>query len=151
MFVQKLQAFPQQNALTRVLQEYGRLIRTLHILHWYDDQDDRRRINRQLNKGEAIHSLRAAIRVANKGELRRKQEEALTNQAGCLNLVTNAVILWNTVYMAAAVEQLKKEGYPVQDSDLAQVWPTRYAHINFYGRNQSSAVLVRNGGFRCPV
>ena len=35
--------------------------------------------------------------------------------------------------MAAAVEQLKKEGYHVQDSDLAQVWPTRYAHINFYG------------------
>ena len=133
LFVQKLQAFPQQNVLTRVLQEYGRLIRTLHILRWYDDQDGRRRINRQLNKGEAIHSLRSAIRVANKGELRRKQEEALTNQAGCLNLVTNAVILWNTVYMAAAVEQLKKEGYPVQDSDLAQVWPTRHAHINFYG------------------
>lgn len=127
LFVQKLQAFPQQNALTRVLQEYGRLIRTLHILRWYDDQDGRRRINRQLNKGEAIHSLRSAIRVANKGELRRKQEEALTNQAGCLNLVTNAVILWNTVYMAAAVEQLKEEGYPVQDSDLAQVWPTRHA------------------------
>ena len=133
LFVQKLQAFPQQNALTRALQEYGRLIRTLHILHWYDDQDGRRRINRQLNKGEAIHSLRSAIRVANQGELRRKQEEALTNQAGCLNLVTNAVILWNTVYMAAAVEQLQKEGYPVRDSDLAQVWPTRHAHINFYG------------------
>jgi len=73
------------------------------------------------------------VAIPHKGELRRKQEEALTHQAGCLNLVTNAVILWNTVYMAAAVEQLKKEGYPVQDSDLAHVWPTRYAHINFYG------------------
>jgi TnpA family transposase len=133
LFVQKLQAFPQQNALTRALQEYGRLIRTLHILRWYDDEGDRRRINRQLNKGEAIHSLRSAISVANKGELRRKQEEALTNQAGCLNLVTNAVILWNTVYTAAVVEQLKKEGYPIQDNDLAQIWPTRHAHINFYG------------------
>ena len=133
LFVQKLQAFPQQNVLTRALQEYGRLIRTLHILRWYVDEDGRRRINRQLNKGEAIHSVRSAISVANKGELRRKQEEALSHQAGCLNLVTNAVILWNTVYMAAAVEQLKKEGYPIQDSDLAHVWPTRHAHINFYG------------------
>jgi len=133
LFVQKLQAFPQQNTLTRALQEYGHLIRTLHILRWYDDEDGRRRINRQLNKGEAIHSLRSAIRVANKGELRRKQEEALTNQAGCLNLVTNAVILWNTVYMAAAIEQLKQEGYPIRDGDLAHVWPTRHAHINFYG------------------
>jgi hypothetical protein len=59
--------------------QYRHLIRTLHILRWYHDQDGRRRINRQLNKGEAIHSLRSAIRVANQGELRRKQEEALTS------------------------------------------------------------------------
>jgi len=48
--------------------------------------------------------------------------------------VTNAVIVWNTVYMAAVIEQLKQEGTPVQDSDLAHVWPTRYAHINMYGK-----------------
>ena len=32
------------------------------------------------------------------------------------------------------VEQLKHEGVSVQDSDLAHVWPTRYAHINMYGK-----------------
>jgi hypothetical protein len=48
--------------------------------------------------------------------------------------VTNAVIVWNTVYMAAVVEQLQQEGYPVHESDLAHVWPTRYAHINVYGK-----------------
>jgi hypothetical protein len=48
--------------------------------------------------------------------------------------VTNAVIIWNTVYMAAVVEQLKQEGYPVQDSDLTHAWPTRYAHVNVYGK-----------------
>jgi TnpA family transposase len=52
----------------------------------------------------------------------------LTHQAICLNLVTNAVICWNTVYMAAAVEQLVREGYPVQERDLAHVWLMRYAH-----------------------
>ena len=57
LFVQKLQAFRQRNALTQALQEYGRLIRTLHILRWYDDETGRRRINRQLNKGESVHSL----------------------------------------------------------------------------------------------
>ncbi len=104
LFVQKLQTFPQQNKLTQALQEYGRLVRTIHILRWYADEADRRRINLQLNKGEALHSLRTAITVVNKGVLRRKQEEALTHQAGCLNLVTNAVIIWNTVYMAKAIE-----------------------------------------------
>jgi hypothetical protein len=46
----------------------------------------------------------------------------------------NAVIVWNTVYMAAVIEQLRQEGALVPDSDLAHVWPTRYAHINMYGK-----------------
>jgi TnpA family transposase len=53
----------------------------------------RRRITRQLNKGEALHDLRAFLMVANKGQLRRKYPEELTHQALCLNLVTNAVIV----------------------------------------------------------
>jgi hypothetical protein len=64
-------------------------------------------------------------------------------QASCLNLVTNAVILRNTVYMAAVVEQLKREGYPVNESDLAHIWPTRYEHINVYGRYHFSLEEAR--------
>ena len=37
-------------------------------------------------------------------------------------------------YMAEAVAQLKREGYPVHESDLAHIWPSRYEHINVYGR-----------------
>ena len=44
------------------------------------------------------------------------------------------IALWNTVYMAEAVAQLKREGYPVNESDLPHIWPTRYEHINVYGR-----------------
>jgi TnpA family transposase len=132
--LQKLQSYPRQNELTRTLQEYGRLVHTLHILRWYNDVDQRRRIQRQLNKGEALHSLRAAISVANRGILRQKNEEGFTQQAGRLNLVTNAVVIWNTVYMAEVIEQLKQEGYPVRDSDVAYIWPTRHRYINFHGQ-----------------
>ena len=72
LLVQKLQAYPQQNALARALQEYGRLVRTLHILRWYANPEDRRRFLRQLNKGEALHDLRAFLMVANKGQLRQQ-------------------------------------------------------------------------------
>ena len=141
--VQKIQAYPQQNALPRALQEYGRLVRTLHIMRWYANTEDRRRIMRQLHKGEALHDLRAALVIANKGHLRHLRGEHLAHQASCLNLVTYAVIVWNTVYMAAVVEQLKQEGYPVQDSDLTHIWPTRYAHINVYGKYHFNLDEVR--------
>ncbi|MBP0001592.1 MAG: Tn3 family transposase [Cyanobacteria bacterium SID2] len=43
--------------MLKTLQEYGRLVKTLHILHWYEDETHRRRLCRQLNKEEALHAL----------------------------------------------------------------------------------------------
>ncbi|MEP1062578.1 transposase [Stenomitos frigidus AS-A4] len=134
LLLQKLQAFPRKHPLTQALQEYGRLIKTIHILRWYADENNRRRLNRQLNKGEALHSLRSHLCYANQGEIRAQQDEQLHNQVGCLNLVTNAVIVWNSVYIEQVVQQLKQEGQFPGDEALKQIWPTRHAHINVYGR-----------------
>jgi TnpA family transposase len=134
LFIGKLQAYPRQNVLTRALQEYGRLIKTLFLLRYLESEDYRRRINAQLNKGETLHALREFLFFANRGTLRRKQEEAQTNQAGCLNLLTNAVVAWNTVYMAAAIEQLRAEGHAVRDEDLIHLSPARFEHLNPYGK-----------------
>jgi TnpA family transposase len=46
----------------------------------------------------------ASLVIANTGHRRYRRGEALAHQASCLNLVTNAVMVWNTVYLAAAVE-----------------------------------------------
>jgi TnpA family transposase len=134
LIIQKLQAFPRKHPLTRALQEYGRLIKTIHILRWYADETNRRRLNRQINKGEALHSLRSHLCYANQGEIREQQDEQLHNQVGCLNLVTNAVIVWNSVYIEKVVQQLKQEGQFPGDEELKHIWPTRHAHINVYGR-----------------
>src|SRR5439155_12349678 len=88
LFVQKLHAYPRTSALARALQAYGRLSKTLHILRWYGQPDDRRRITRHLNKGAALHDLRAFLMGANQGQLRRRRPEEHTHQALCLNLVT---------------------------------------------------------------
>lgn len=109
-------------------------MKTLFILRYLESQDYRRRINAQLNKGESLHALRDFLFVADKGVIRRKQEEAQTNQALCLNLVTNAVVVWNTVYMQAVLDQLRTEGSPVQEDDLAHLSPARFEHLNPYGK-----------------
>src|SRR6267142_3833314 len=72
--------------------------------------------------------------VADKGVIRRKQEEAQTNQAGCLNLITNAVVIWNTVYMQAVLDQIRAEHGAVQEDDLAHLSPARFEHLNPYGK-----------------
>lgn len=133
LFISKLQARPQQNMLTRVLQEYGKLEKTIFILRYIQDPVFRRVINLQLNKGEQVHDLRQFIHFANEGKIRTHLEEEQINEASCLNLVVNAIILWNTVYMQAIIEQLRKEGYHISDDDLRHLGPARHEHINPYG------------------
>jgi len=139
LLIGKLQSYPRKNRLTRALQEYGRLVKTIFILRYLESADYRRRILGQLNKGEALHGLREFLLFANKGTLRKKQEEELRNQAGCLNLVTNAVVTWNTVYMAAVIERLQAEGKTVNEEDIARLSPARYEHINPYGKYRFEA------------
>ena len=134
LVIQKLQASPRKSKLAKALQEYGRLIKTLHVLEWYESKEKRRWANRQLNKGEAVHSLKAYLSVGNRGVLRRKTDEGLQHQVGCVNLLTNAIILWNSVYMAEVLNQLEQEGQAVNAEDLKHVWPTRFEHVNIYGK-----------------
>lgn len=130
----KLQSFRRQNVLTRALQEYGRLNKTIFILRYLLDESFQRRIGAQINKGEALHALRGFLFVANEGKIRHHYDEEQLNQVSCLNLVTNAVVLWNTVYMSAVLDQLRSEGHNVDAGDVVHLSPARYSHINPYGK-----------------
>lgn len=134
LLIKRLQAYPQKNVLVKALQEYGDIVQTNFILKWYTDEEMRRGTRNQLNKGEALHSLRTKIFFANKGTIRKHHEHELLNQSHCLNLVVNAVIIWNTVYMQAVIEELRKENYAILEEDVKHLWPTRHNHINVHGK-----------------
>jgi Tn3 transposase DDE domain len=57
------------------------------------------------------------------------------DQLGALGLVVNMIVLWNTIYMEAVLEQFRKEGYPVNEEDKARLSPLIHEHINTQGRH----------------
>ena len=63
-----------------------------------------------------------------------EETDQQTNQVLCLNLVTNAIVTWNTVYMNAAIERLRAEGRIGRDIDLGHLSPALYGHVNPYGK-----------------
>jgi TnpA family transposase len=134
LFIGKLQSYPRRNNLTYVLQEYGRLIKTVFILRYLASESLRRKINTQLNKGEALHALRNFFWFGGDGKIRKKQQEGQQEQALCLNVVTNCVVLWNTVYMQQILQELQQQGYPADPSDIRYLSPARFAHINRLGK-----------------
>jgi TnpA family transposase len=133
LLISRLQAYPRQGQLTKRLREYERLIKTLFALRSRHDEALRRRWHAQLNKGKTRHDLRKFLCFARKGVVSQKDEEGWANQAACLNLLTNAVIVWNTVYIQAALAALQGERFPIHEEDLGHLWPTRFAHVYRYG------------------
>jgi hypothetical protein len=69
-----------------------------------------------------------------RGELRQHYREGMEDQLGALGLALNCVVLFNSLYIDAAVKQLAADGFPVTDELLARLSPLQYDHINFLGR-----------------
>jgi TnpA family transposase len=129
-----LQTNERPTRLARALEELGRIIKTLYLLAYIDDKAYRRRILTQLNRGEGRHQLARVVFHGKRGELRQRYREGQEDQLGALGLTVNAVILWNTIYMDATLDQLRTEGFEVRDEDVARLSPLAHEHINMLGR-----------------
>jgi Tn3 transposase DDE domain len=129
-----LQVGDRPTRLAQALAEFGRIDKTLHILRYIDDERKRRATLLQLNRGEGRHSLARAVFHGKRGELRQRYREGQEDQLGTLGLVVNVIVLWNTIYMNAVLKQLRREGHPVREEDVARLSPLIYEHINLLGR-----------------
>jgi hypothetical protein len=66
-----------------------------------------------------------------------------------LGLATNAIVLWNTVYMQAALDHLRSQGEVIKEEDKARLSPLGRKHINFLGHfSFSLPQVVEEGALR---
>ena len=121
------------SSLAKAIIEVGRINKTLYLLNYIDDEDYRRRILTQLNRGEGRHSVARIICHGQRGEIRKRYREGQEDQLGALGLVTNAVVLWNTLYMDAARNYLEQKSVLIKEEDEARLSPLQYGHINVLG------------------
>jgi len=129
-----LQSGDNPTRLAQAIAEFGRIDKTLHCLSFIDDEPRRRSTLTQLNRGEGRHSLARVVFHGKRGELRQRYREGQEDQLGSLGLVINMIVLWNTIYIEAVLDQLRKEGYAVRDEDVARLSPLIHEHLNVLGR-----------------
>ena len=66
-----------------------------------------------------------------------------------LGLVANVLVLWNTLYMNAALDHLRFQGIDVRPEDVRRLKPFLRKHINFLGRyNFTTSESIQNGSLR---
>src|SRR5438132_1136724 len=133
LVVGKWSAASRQNTLAAALKEWGMLRRTIHAAQYLSDPAYRRKIARQLNKGESLHALKRGLLYAHEGAVRARHLQEQTEQAWSLTLVTNAVVAWTTEHYGLAVESLRAAGRRIDDEVLAHISPAHNENINFFG------------------
>jgi TnpA family transposase len=116
--------------LAGALTALGRIVKTIFILRYLSDPGLRHRVQLQVNRGEARHELVGrCLFFANRGEFRSGDAEEIMNKASCLSLLSNAVLVWNTLRIAEIVNQLRAAGHAIADQELSRVSQLMHAHV----------------------
>ncbi|MFN8770591.1 MAG: transposase [Neisseriaceae bacterium] len=130
--------------LSRAFTNLGRIIKTQYILEYMTDQQLRRKIQLQLNKGEYRHKLPRWVFFANQGEFTTNNYEEIMNKASCLSLVSNAILYWNTSKIDNIVAELRANGESIDNETLSHISLLPFRHIlpngtYFIGNDESES------------
>ena len=119
----------------KALTMLGRIVRTTFILRYLHNPKLRDRVQLQLNRGEGRHALSKRISFGNQGIYRTGEVDELMNKVSALSVLSNAVLVWNTIHIAEIVEAIEAaSGQPVAREDLARVSPLLSARLLVSGR-----------------
>ncbi len=133
-FMRTLRSSQRQSTLSRAFSELGKIIKTIYLLSYIDDDAYRRRILTQLNRQEGRHSVARTIFYGQRGELRQRYREGQEDQLGALGLVVNATILWNTMYLDRILNHIRAAGQALNSEDVVRLSPLQHEHLNVLGR-----------------
>ena len=128
--LERLAASSPSDRLAKALSMLGRVVKTTYILGYAHDAQVRGRVRLQLNRGESRHALARRLFFANQGAFRVGDYEEIMNKVSALALLSNAVLVWNTVRIAEIVAALDAtSGQPVPRDYLARLSPLANAHV----------------------
>ena len=135
--------------LASAIMELGRINKTIYLLNYIDGPGYRRRILIHINRSEHRHRMVRAICYGRRSETRRPCRQGQEDQLGAPGLVINAAVLWNTIYMEAALNHLRAQDTEIQPADLARLSPLIHKHIHVLGRYSFTLPeLIANGALR---
>lgn len=86
-----------------------------------------------LNKSESQNTLARALFFNRLGELRDRTFESQFYRASGLNLLINAIVYWNTLYLEPAFAELNRDGIPTPLDIIKHITPLGWQHISLTG------------------
>lgn len=96
----RLSSYAKDHPLYQAIKEFGRIIKSIFILTYFDDVELRQRVEKQLNKVELSNKFSKAVFFANNQEFKQGDAEEQKIATTCKVLIQNAIVLWNYLYLS---------------------------------------------------
>ncbi len=133
MLLRKLTTYSRKNRLYQAFHALGCVERSAFLLTVISDVKLREVIHRATNKVEQYNALEDWVRFAGGGTMYAhafEEQEKLVKYTG---LLTNCIILDNTLEISAALNALAREGYRPTIDELTALSPYQTRHIKRFG------------------
>ena len=117
------------NCLAKALLHLGQLVRTIYLLRYINDAEMRQQVRTQLNRGEAWQDLAQRLFFVDQGMFCSGDYYQMMNWASCLSLLSNAVLVYNTLRIGRVLERMKAQGQAFSPEAIAHVSPLGRRHV----------------------
>jgi TnpA family transposase len=142
LILRKLGSYSRNNRLSNALKEMGKIEKTIFILDYTLNPELRRKIQIGLNKSEEMNGLARAIFFGRRGQFWENEMQKQLQKSSCLNIILNAIVIWNTKYLKKAWQYYKTQNSDVDQELLKHISPLNWEHINFLGEYSLDANVV---------
>ncbi len=143
--LKRLSSYSRYHPLYRAIKEFGKIIKSIFLLKYFDEVELRQAIEKQLNKLESSNKLAKAVFYGNNQEFQYATKEEQCIAEGCKRLIENAIICWNYLYLARSIyltESENEKNKIIQAIKLKSVIVWR--HINLHGEYDFSYEKLLN-------
>ncbi len=130
----RLSSYAKNHPLYQALKEFGKIMKSIFILTYFDDVALRQRIEKQLNKVELSNRFSKAVFFANNSEFKHGLLEDQKIAVACKVFIQNAIILWNYLYLS---QLLANNAHPEEQKRMLEAIKRgsviTWCHINLHG------------------
>jgi len=131
--LRKLGTESRKNRLYVAFRELGRVVRTIFLLQFINDEELRRTITASTNTVEAWNQFVQWVAFGGEGVIRQNNREEQRKIIRYNHLVANLVVFHNVAAMTRGLQDLVDEGYAVTPEIIAGFSPYKTGHINRFG------------------
>lgn len=130
----RLNSYSKDHPLYKALKEFGRILKSLHILNYVDDLEFRQKIQKQLNRVEMSNKFSDAVFWDRGKQFHVGTRDEQEKYTLCKTIIQNAIIFWNYLFLTDRLISCKD---PQDRQDMVESIMRgsvlAWRHINFSG------------------